>query len=258
MAGTLLGFAGGSGTGSSGSARPARSTRPTRRSCSTAGFRKASWRDSKRRSRAFGTRDRRAAPHREGGEGRLPVVLRNRPAVVPSRSSRGSCPSPVRTIDPTPLVAFFFPSSTGSSSGHRVRPPPPGDRPARTMAIRKEPLVADATASSPGRPSRPSHGDSPTASCSRPRERLGFGPPLRQDGDFRNILLFAVGIGVLHVFLGVGLGIYTPFAAGGRRGGFQGGRTRLLAAVAAAIAGAPGGAADRPLHRAGGIPAPCS
>ncbi len=44
-------FAAGLGTGSSGSARPACSTRPMRRSCSTAGFRKASWRDSRRRSR---------------------------------------------------------------------------------------------------------------------------------------------------------------------------------------------------------------
>jgi len=62
------------------------------------------------------------------------------PAVRPFEIFTRVLPLPrYGTIDPTPLVAFFFPLFYGVIiGGHRVRPPSPGDRPARTMAIRKE------------------------------------------------------------------------------------------------------------------------
>jgi len=76
-------------------------------------------------------------------------------------------------------------------------------------------------------------------------------------GDFRNILLFAVGIGVLHVFLGVGLGIYTAIRRG-RPGEVVSKAAGLafLAAVAAAIAGGAGWAPRIALYIGlAGIPA---
>jgi len=79
-------------------------------------------------------------------------------------------------------------------------------------------------------------------------------------GDFRNILLFAVGIGVLHVFLGVGLGIYTAIRRG-RPGEVVSKAAGLafLAAVAAAIAGGAGWAPRIALYIGlAGFPPPCS
>ena len=175
----------------------------------------------------------------------VPVVLRNRPAVRPFEIFTRVLPLPrYGTIDPTPLVAFFFPLFYGIIIGDigygllllAI---------ARLVRWRygKNPLVADATAVfSWAALSAVAWGFAYGELFGDLGERLGLRPLLfGRMGDFRNILLFAVGIGVLHVFLGVGLGIYTAVRRG--RPGEVVSKTAglaFLAAVAAAIAGGAG------------------
>ena len=175
----------------------------------------------------------------------VPVVLRNRPAVRPFEIFTRVLPLPrYGTIDPTPLVAFFFPLFYGIIIGDigygllllAI---------ARLVRWRygRNPLVADATAVfSWAALSAVAWGFAYGELFGDLGERLGLRPLLfGRMGDFRNILLFAVGIGVLHVFLGVGLGIYTAVRRG-RPGEVvsKAAGVAFLAAVAAAIAGGAG------------------
>lgn len=175
----------------------------------------------------------------------VPVVLRNRPAVRPFEIFTRVLPLPrYGTIDPTPLVAFFFPLFYGIIIGDigygllllAI---------ARLVRWRygRNPLVADATAVfSWAALSAVAWGFAYGELFGDLGERLGLRPLLfGRMGDFRTILLFAVGIGVLHVFLGVGLGIYTAVRRG-RPGEAvsKAAGVAFLAAVAAAIAGGAG------------------
>ena len=191
----------------------------------------------------------------------VPVVLRNRPAVRPFEIFTRVLPLPrYGTIDPTPLVAVFFPLFYGiiiGDIGYGLL----------LLAIARiarwrygrNPLVADATAVfSWAALSAVAWGFAYGELFGDLGERLGLRPLLfGRMGDFRKVLLFAVGIGVVHVFLGVGLGIYTAVRRG--RMGEMVSKTAglaLLVAVAATIAGAAGWAPRVVLHLGlAGIPA---
>ena len=183
----------------------------------------------------------------------VPVVLRNRPAVRPFEIFTRVLPLPrYGTIDPTPLVAFFFPLFYGIIIGDigygllllAI---------ARLVRWRygKNPLVADATdVFSWAALSAVAWGFAYGELFGDLGERLGLRPLLfGRMGDFRKILLFALGIGVAHVFLGVGLGIYTavrrgrPGEAVSKAAGLA-----FLVAVAAAIAGGAGWAPRAALY----------
>lgn len=175
----------------------------------------------------------------------VPVVLRNRPAVRPFEIFTRVLPLPrYGTIDPTPLVAVFFPLFYGIIIGDigygllllAI---------ARLVKRRygRDPFVADATAVfSLAALSAVAWGFAYGELFGDLGERLGLRPLfLRRMGDFRNTLLFALGIGVAHVFLGIGLGIYTSIRRG-RRGEAiaKAAGLALLVAFAATVAGIAG------------------
>lgn len=190
----------------------------------------------------------------------VPVVLRNRPAVRPFEIFTRVLPLPrYGTIDPTPLVAVFFPLFYGIIIGDigygllllAI---------ARVAGWRygRNPLVADAAAVfSWAALSAVAWGFAYGELFGDLGERLGLRPLLfGRMGDFRRILLFAVGIGVAHVLLGIGLGIYTAVRRG-RRGEtvVKAAGLALLVAVGAAIAGGAGWAPRIALHAGlAGIP----
>jgi len=175
----------------------------------------------------------------------VPVVLRNRPAVRPFEIFTRVLPLPrYGTIDPTPLVAVFFPLFYGIIIGDigygllllAI---------ARLVKRRygKDPFVSDAAAVfSWAALSAVAWGFAYGELFGDLGERLGLRPLfLRRMGDFRNTLLFALGIGVAHVFLGIGLGIYTAFRRGKRRELVaKAAGLVLLVAFAAMIAGVAG------------------
>ena len=177
----------------------------------------------------------------------VPVVLRNRRAVRPFEIFTRVLPLPLYgTIDPTPLVAVFFPLFYGIIIGDigygllllAI---------ARIVKRRygKDPLVADATSVFAWAAlSAVAWGFAYGELFGDLGERLGLRPLLlRRMGDFRSILLFALGIGAAHVLLGVGLGIRTAFRRGKKREMVS--KTSglgLLVAFAAMIAGLAGGA----------------
>lgn len=183
----------------------------------------------------------------------VPVILRNRPAVRPFEIFTRVLPLPrYGTIDPTPLVAFFFPLFYGiiiGDIGYGIL----------LLAIArlarwrygKNPVIADATAVfSWAALSAVAWGFAYGELFGDLGERLGLRPLLfGRMGDFRKILLFALGIGIAHVFLGVGLGIYTavrrgrPGEAVSKAAGLA-----FLVAVAAAIAGGAGWAPRSAFH----------
>jgi len=183
----------------------------------------------------------------------VPVVLRNRPAVRPFEIFTRVLPLPrYGTIDPTPLVAVFFPLFYGIIIGDvgygllllaiaRV---------ARWRYGRNS-VVADATAVfSWAALSAVAWGFAYGELFGDLGERLGLRPLLfGRMGDFRNILLFGVGIGVAHVFLGIGLGMYTAIRRG-RPGEMvsKAAGLALLVAVAAALAGGAGWAPRAALY----------
>jgi V/A-type H+-transporting ATPase subunit I len=183
----------------------------------------------------------------------VPVILRNRPAVRPFEIFTRVLPLPrYGTIDPTPLVAFFFPLFYGiiiGDIGYGIL----------LLAIArlaswrygKNPVIADASAVfSWAALSAIAWGFAYGELFGDLGERLGLRPLLfGRMGDFRKILLFALGIGIAHVFLGVGLGIYTAVRRG--RPGEAVSKAAGLAfvvAVAAAIAGGAGWAPRSAFH----------
>ncbi|MFA6149457.1 MAG: V-type ATPase 116kDa subunit family protein [bacterium] len=175
----------------------------------------------------------------------VPVVLRNHAVVRPFEIFTRVLPLPrYGTIDPTPLVAVFFPLFYGIIIGDigygllllAI---------ARIVRWRygRNPLVADATAVfSWAALSAVAWGFAYGELFGDLGERLGLRPLLfGRMGDFRKILLFAVGIGVVHVCLGIGLGIYTAIRRGkGSEAVSKAAGLALLAAVGAAIAGGAG------------------
>jgi V/A-type H+-transporting ATPase subunit I len=183
----------------------------------------------------------------------VPVVLRNRPAVRPFEIFTRVLPLPrYGTIDPTPLVAIFFPLFYGAIIGDigygllllaiaRVA----------RWRYGRNPVVADATAIfSWAALATVAWGFAYGELFGDLGERLGLRPLLfGRMGDFRTILLFGVGIGVAHIFLGIGLGIYTAIRRG-RPGEMvsKAAGLALLLAVAAAIAGGAGWAPRVALH----------
>ena len=191
----------------------------------------------------------------------VPVVLRNPPAIRPFEIFTRVLPLPrYGTIDPTPLVAVFFPLFYGIIIGDIgygllllaiAR--------AARWRYGRNPLVADATAVfSWAALSAVAWGFAYGELFGDLGERMGLRPLLfGRMGDFRKILLFAVGIGAIHVLLGIGLGIYTSIRRGRRSEAVsKAAGLALLAAVAAAIAGGVGWAPRVALHIGlAGIPA---
>jgi V/A-type H+-transporting ATPase subunit I len=186
-------------------------------------------------------------PIERSEEEKVPVILRNRPAVRPFEIFTRILPLPrYGTIDPTPLVAVFFPLFYGiiiGDIGYGLL----------LLAIAwlakrrygKNPVVADATAVfSISALSAVAWGFAYGEMFGDLGERLGLRPLLlRRMGEFRTILLFALGIGAVHVILGIGLGIYTAFRRGMKQEMVA--KTAglcLLAAFAAMIAGIAGAA----------------
>ncbi len=151
----------------------------------------------------------------------VPVALRNRPCVRPFEILTGVLPLPrYGTIDPTPLVAVFFPLFYGAIIGdvgyglllfgialyarRRFRSHPLFAGLASIYAVAALSAVAWGFAFGE------LFGDL--------GERAGIAPPLiRRMKDFRATMALAVAIGASHVLLGIGLGVYT--AARRRRRG---------------------------------------
>jgi V/A-type H+-transporting ATPase subunit I len=186
-------------------------------------------------------------------EENVPVVLRNRPAVRPFEIFTRILPLPrYGTIDPTPLVAIFFPLFYGIIIGDigygllllAI---------ARFVKRRygKDPFVSDAAAVfSLAALSSVAWGFAYGELFGDLGENLGLRPLLlHRMGDFRTILLFALGIGAVHVVLGIGLGIYTSIRRG-KRGETvaKAAGLALLVAFASAVSGIAGFAPRAVLH----------
>ena len=184
-------------------------------------------------------------PFERSEEERVPVVLRNRPAFRPFEIFTRVLPLPLYgTIDPTPLMAVFFPLFYGVIIGDigygllllAI---------ARLVKRRygKDPFIADATAVfSWAALSAVAWGFAYGELFGDLGERLGLRPLLlRRMGDFRTLLLFALGIGTAHVLLGIGLGIRTAFRRGKKQEVVaKAAGLGLLVAFAAMIAGLAG------------------
>jgi V/A-type H+-transporting ATPase subunit I len=184
-------------------------------------------------------------PIESSEEENVPVSLRNRPAARPFEIFTRILPLPrYGTIDPTPLVAVFFPLFYGiiiGDVGYGLL----------LLAIAalvkrrygRDPFVADATAVlSLAALSAVAWGFAYGELFGDLGERLGLRPLLlRRMGDFRGILLFALGIGASHVLLGIALGIYTACRRG-RKGevAAKAAGVALLFAVAVTVAGIVG------------------
>jgi V/A-type H+-transporting ATPase subunit I len=178
-------------------------------------------------------------------EENAPVVLRNRPAVRPFEIFTRVLPLPrYGTIDPTPLVAVFFPLFYGIIIGDvgygllllAI---------ARFVKRRygKDPFVSDAAAVlSLAALSAAAWGIAYGELFGDLGERFGMRPLLlHRMGDFRSLLLFALGTGAAHVFLGIGLGIYTAVRRGKRGEAVaKAAGLFLLISFAAAVAGIAG------------------
>ncbi len=184
----------------------------------------------------------------------VPVVLRNRPVVRPFEVFTRILPLPrYGTIDPTPLVALFFPLFYGmiigdigygllllaAAAAARRRAPDPFLASASAVFFWSA-LSAIAWGVAYGE----LFGD------------LGKGFGLRplflhRMEDFRSGLLFALGIGVFHVLLGIVLGVRSAVRRGdGREAVAKAAGLLLLAGAVAAVAGISG-AAPRLLFRIG-------
>lgn len=180
-------------------------------------------------------------------EGNVPVVLRNRPAVRPFEIFTKILPLPrYGTIDPTPLMALFFPLFYGiilGDVGYGLLLLAIARLAARRFG--KNPFVADAAAVfSWAALSAVAWGFAYGEFLGDLGERLGMRPLLlHRMKDFRSALLFSLAIGAAHVLLGIGLGIYTAFRRG-KRGEMaaKAAGIALLFAFAAMIAGIAGGA----------------
>jgi len=185
-------------------------------------------------------------PIEKSEEEGVPVLLRNRPAVRPFEIFTRILPLPrYGTIDPTLLVAVFFPLFYGiiiGDIGYGLLL-----LAIATVAKRrygKNPFVSDVTVVfSWAALSSVAWGFAYGELFGDLGERLGLRPLLlRRMGEFRSILLFALGIGAAHVLLGIGLGIYTAFRRGKKREVVsKAAGLGLLVAFAAMIAGVAGG-----------------
>jgi len=177
----------------------------------------------------------------------VPVVLRNRPAVRPFEIFTRILPLPrYGTIDPTPWMALFFPFFYGiilGDVGYGLLLLATARLAARRFA--KNRFVADAAAIFTWASlSAVAWGFVYGELFGDLGERFGMRPLLfHRMGDFRNALLFALAIGMAHVLLGIGLGVYTAFRRG-RRGEMaaKAAGITLLLAFSAMVAGIAGGA----------------
>jgi V/A-type H+-transporting ATPase subunit I len=160
-------------------------------------------------------------PVEEEEKDRIPVALRNRPWIRPFEIFTRVLPLPrYGTIDPTPFIAAFFPLFFGIIIGDigyglillaaayflRIR--------YRTNRFLSDVGCIFTWAAS----------SSIVWGCLYGElfgdlgERLGLHPLLiNRMEDFLTTLFFAVGVGVVHILLGIGLGVYTAVRRGRRR-----------------------------------------
>jgi len=148
----------------------------------------------------------------------VPVALRNRACVRPFELLTRVLPLPrYGTIDPTPLVAFFFPLFYGAIIGDvgyglillgialLVR-----------RRFRSKPLVADlASIYAVAALSAVGWGFAYGELFGDLGERAGLRPLfIDRMKDFNSAMVFALAVGAVHVLLGIGLGVLTAIRRG--------------------------------------------
>lgn len=153
-------------------------------------------------------------------EDRVPVLLRNRRGMRPFERFTRLLPLPrYGTIDPTPLIALFFPLFFGiivGDVGYGLLLLAAAGMARRRL--RADPLLADLSAIlSWGALSTLVWGIAYGEFFGDLGDRLGFRPLLfHRMEDFLDLLFFAVAAGVGHLVLGIGLGCFIA-ARRGRR-----------------------------------------